>query len=769
MRTQEHQPEDIAPLASLVLDLSLLASSCELWLEAWDRLPDRLRQTCESIVQKKADDQQAQSRRAATVLARLQPFLKAIESSDFSPVQLPTLAATVVQLEADERQEEGSGRDGSLSADLHALQNLMLRCPTSEVTADTTRCLEAYGPRMRPPLHDGPVLEPVLQALSAADVPALRTATLALRQTVETLGILVPAMAAVTERSAVTATSWMILAVEDMPEWRSTIRNVVALLRKSLPSFFTLDYKEFENLETARVALGEAVRKARRKAKGGGPEPLLVLDLHIPRGPEHGATYDAGRELLHESRKKWDVPVIILTTPHHFLQDHLAAYHLGVADYLLKGAEPDRRLHEAICRTVTTPPTHTLAVSNDGSRMVRIDDLEFPLHPLPFAVLSSIAGGRGSPVSLNTIKDDVYYASSGDLLCVDVQDTVYNLRTAITAAFQQCGRVIRPEETVLVSASGGHAYRLVARVRDWATKKAIPPARRVLVVEDDVELWQKPVAELLRRYGYEVAVAATVQEAVAVAQEFQPQLLCLDLCLPDVPGSALDPQAGLRILRQVKAHLPDVRAVLLTSLADDDFLRGEAGQNGISPEDVLPKGEKPDLMYAALVLRLWRAELEVQRQARLPLPHLPYLPYLQLRTDGAQDTDERLVEVRVFGKRWEPTPNQRKLLLLLARRTGRSVPQAKIGASIYPGVEDVEDVEDVEMEEGKKKKKSNRLTLLVRSLRKCIATEWPLIKDLPSTQANEAAMEILVNDAKEGYMLNARIAWEGSPGLPLAD
>jgi CheY-like chemotaxis protein len=88
----------------------------------------------------------------------------------------------------------------------------------------------------------------------------------------------------------------------------------------------------------------------------------MVLDLGIPRVPGHGATHDAGRELLGESRTQLKIPVIILTTPHNFLQDHLEAYRLGVgvAEYLLKGAESDRTLLDAILRTVTAPTAHPL-------------------------------------------------------------------------------------------------------------------------------------------------------------------------------------------------------------------------------------------------------------------------------------------------------------------------------------------------------------------------------------------------------------------------
>src|SRR5262249_50581210 len=156
------------------------------------------------------------------------------------------------------------------------------------------------------------------------------------------------------------------------------------------------------------------------------------------------------------------------------------------------------------------------------------------------------------------------------------------------------------------------------------------------------------------------------------------QLLCLDVCLPETPGAAHDPRAGIQVLRQVRAYLPDIRAVVLTSLADDDLLRREAGEHGVSPEDFVPKCAGLDQMAVDLILRLWRAEREAQRQARLPLSSLPHLPYLQLRVAPSQAGRERLAEVRIFGERWRPRENEGKLLLLLARRPGRSVSKQDI-------------------------------------------------------------------------------------------
>jgi CheY-like chemotaxis protein len=60
---------------------------------------------------------------------------------------------------------------------------------------------------------------------------------------------------------------------------------------------------------------------------------------------------------------------------------------------------------------------------------------------------------------------------------------------------------------------------------------------KILLVEDDFPLMRLYQAALAT--DYEVSVAGTCKEAIALAQEIQPDLIILDLNLPDAPGSAL--------------------------------------------------------------------------------------------------------------------------------------------------------------------------------------------------------------------------------------
>lgn len=59
-----------------------------------------------------------------------------------------------------------------------------------------------------------------------------------------------------------------------------------------------------------------------------------------------------------------------------------------------------------------------------------------------------------------------------------------------------------------------------------------------LIVEDDLRL-ARAVTISLRARGYEVRAAATASQALAVVQEFTPDVIVLDLGLPDIDGMEL--------------------------------------------------------------------------------------------------------------------------------------------------------------------------------------------------------------------------------------
>ena len=85
----------------------------------------------------------------------------------------------------------------------------------------------------------------------------------------------------------------------------------------------------------------------------------------------------------------------------------------------------------------------------------------------------------------------------------------------------------------------------------------------LLVVDDHEVVRQGLVALLGRRPGFQVVgEAGTVAEAIEGARRFQPDLVIMDVRLPD--GS------GIEACREIRADLPDTRVVMLTSYPDED-------------------------------------------------------------------------------------------------------------------------------------------------------------------------------------------------------
>jgi two-component system response regulator DevR len=86
---------------------------------------------------------------------------------------------------------------------------------------------------------------------------------------------------------------------------------------------------------------------------------------------------------------------------------------------------------------------------------------------------------------------------------------------------------------------------------------------RLLVVDDHEVVRQGLVALLDRREGFEVvAQAGTVAESIEQARLHRPDIVVMDVRLPD--GS------GIEACREIRAELPGTRVIMLTSYPDEE-------------------------------------------------------------------------------------------------------------------------------------------------------------------------------------------------------
>ena len=161
-----------------------------------------------------------------------------------------------------------------------------------------------------------------------------------------------------------------------------------------------------------------------------------------------------------------------------------------------------------------------------------------------------------------------------------------------------------------------------------------------LLVVDDHEVVRRGLVSLLdRRSGFEVvAEAGSVAEAVTLAALHQPDLVIMDVRLPD--GS------GIEACREIRAARPETRVVMLTSYPDEEAVLSAiiAGASGYLLKQIRGR----DLVSALEAVGRGESLLD-------PAVTEKVLERVRRMASGA-DTDE-LAEL---------TAQERKILLLVA-------------------------------------------------------------------------------------------------------
>jgi DNA-binding NarL/FixJ family response regulator len=159
---------------------------------------------------------------------------------------------------------------------------------------------------------------------------------------------------------------------------------------------------------------------------------------------------------------------------------------------------------------------------------------------------------------------------------------------------------------------------------------------RVLIADDD-HLMRAGLAELLTAdAGIEVVGhAATGREAVDAARRLAPDVVLMDVRMPDLDGIAAT--------RELARVAPDVRVLVLTTFEQDDYIFGalRAGASGF----LLKRDRPEDLINAVHVVTTGDALLSpsvtrrvVDRMAQQPTPDLANQPKLDGLTPRERQT-----------------------------------------------------------------------------------------------------------------------------------
>ncbi|HMF94720.1 MAG TPA: response regulator transcription factor [Vicinamibacterales bacterium] len=112
------------------------------------------------------------------------------------------------------------------------------------------------------------------------------------------------------------------------------------------------------------------------------------------------------------------------------------------------------------------------------------------------------------------------------------------------------------------------------------------PSARILLVDDEVSI-QRTLAPLLRSRGYDVDIAATGSDALQAASQRPPDLIVLDLGLPDLEGSEVCRRIRMSatmpiIILSARGNEKDKVAAL--DLGADDYVTKPFG-----PEELLAR------------------------------------------------------------------------------------------------------------------------------------------------------------------------------------
>ena len=177
-------------------------------------------------------------------------------------------------------------------------------------------------------------------------------------------------------------------------------------------------------------------------------------------------------------------------------------------------------------------------------------------------------------------------------------------------------------------------------------------AAKILVVDDEANICAV-LSATLRLTGFDVRTAAGGHEALAVAKEFEPDLVVLDVMLPDLDGFA------------VAQRLRELQPVPVLFLTARDSVQDRISGLTVGADDYVTK----PFSLEEVVLRI-RAIL---RRSRGEQPaEAAVLRYADL----SLDTDAH--EVRRAGHPIDLSPTEFKLLRYLMTNAGRVVSKAQI-------------------------------------------------------------------------------------------
>lgn len=191
----------------------------------------------------------------------------------------------------------------------------------------------------------------------------------------------------------------------------------------------------------------------------------------------------------------------------------------------------------------------------------------------------------------------------------------------------------------------------------------------ILIVEDD-DVLARTLELIVRGAGYRTERTGEGRRALELWRAASPDLVLLDLGLPDLDGSA--------VLRALRAG-STVPVIILTARAEEaDELQGL----GLGADDYLVKPISARMLIARLQAVLRRSRPDPADGA-------------EVFRSGPLEVDLYRVEARVAGRTVPLTPSEFRILAHLARTPGRAVARTELYDAALPEGEGFDRAVDV--------------------------------------------------------------------------
>jgi len=169
----------------------------------------------------------------------------------------------------------------------------------------------------------------------------------------------------------------------------------------------------------------------------------------------------------------------------------------------------------------------------------------------------------------------------------------------------------------------------------------------ILVVDDESKI-RETIAQFLKEQGYQVEIALNGKEALEMFRKKKPDLILLDLMLPQV--------SGIEVCKEIRKG-SQVPIIMLTAKGDEiDKLIGLE----LGADDYITKPfslREVEARMKAVLRRANSSPAELKKEEMLIFKYLEIHPEIR--------------EVLVKGKLIELTPSEYAILLTLARSPGR--------------------------------------------------------------------------------------------------